>query len=338
MIDRIYSETKRSQDDIVIQLLGIAITAINTTKDLVPIACTSARHLRNNCQHFDYCAGVLSQLSQILVKPNVYLQSVIKNEFDFRVIANKCETIKEILERVTKGATNDNLPRYLMHATSQLNIVKEGARFWMRFIAVTIDHDMITAWEKDIDCVLGFFNFEAITGMAIDMNSVKEALELVHNVPSTNTSKNCQIKPPSRPTMLYGRDDLVAELTNVVINNEHLALIGPRGVGKSSVAKAIINEPLITDKFADKRFFVTYDRLNPSAITLEAFIACFAGTIGIDIAGTDLVGRISTFLHSAKCALIVLDNVETFEKVSGSSALEKIHQSLLKLHVSLVSS
>jgi hypothetical protein len=71
---------------------------------------------------------------------------------------------------------------------------------------------------------------------------------------SLNAIRNRQIEPPSRPAMLYGRDDLVAELTKHVINNEHLALIGPGGMGKSSVAKAIINEPLVADKFADRRF------------------------------------------------------------------------------------
>jgi len=123
--------------------------------------------------------------------------------------------------------------------------------------------------------------------------------------------------------MFYGRDALVAELTDLVINDEHIALIGPGGMGKSSLSKAILNEPLITEKFSDRRFFVTYDGLDPATITFEAFVTRFATALGTELAGSDPVRQLSTFLRSAR-ALVVLDNAETFEEASGSSALEKI--------------
>ncbi|KAG1819460.1 hypothetical protein EV424DRAFT_925272 [Suillus variegatus] len=69
--------------------------------------------------------------------------------------------------------------------------------------------------------------------------------------------------------MFYGREDLVAELTNLAVDDEHITLIGLGGMGKSSPAKAIINEPPATEKFADGRFFVTYDSLDHSTITFE---------------------------------------------------------------------
>ncbi|KAG1883839.1 hypothetical protein F4604DRAFT_1677546 [Suillus subluteus] len=207
-------ETEGSQDDSVSQLLGVTIAAINATKDLVPI---------------DLAKGILGTIANILT----LAQSVIKNKSDFQAIADKCETIREILGRATKDATEDDLRGHLGHALSQLNksvnrinsdvASSEEQGFWRRFFTVTIDRDKITAWEKDLDCVLGLFNFEAIAGMGIDMKLVKKALELMGNDP---------------------------KLTNLVINDEHLALIGPGGMGKSSVAKAIINEPLVMEKFA----------------------------------------------------------------------------------------
>jgi predicted ATPase len=120
--------------------------------------------------------------------------------------------------------------------------------------------------------------------------------------------------------MFYGRDELVAELTNLVINDEHVALIGPGGMGKSSLAKAILNEPLVTDKFAEQRFFVTYDGLDPSTITFEVFITRVAGVLGLELAsrGADPLRQICTFLRYTT-ALIILDNAETFEEVSAPS-------------------
>ncbi|KIK40478.1 hypothetical protein CY34DRAFT_63106, partial [Suillus luteus UH-Slu-Lm8-n1] len=114
---------------------------------------------------------------------------------------------------------------------------------------------------------------------------------------------------------------ILGTIANILNIAQHIALIGPGGMGKSSLAKAMLHEPLIIEKFADRRFFVAYDGLDPSTITFETFMTRFAGALGIEIAGTDPVRQISAFLRSAY-ALVVLDNAETFEEASASSALK----------------
>ncbi|KAG0702571.1 hypothetical protein DFH29DRAFT_999267 [Suillus ampliporus] len=301
------SEAKNEQDDIVIQSLGVAISAINATKDLVPI---------------DLAKGILGMVANILT----IAQLVIKNKSDFQAIVDKCETIREILERSTKDATDDDLPGYLRHALSQLNIsvnrinsevsTKKEQGFFKRLFSVTINRDHISGWEKDLDHVLVLFNTGAIAGMAIRFE--KLALGLEGNAASINVSKYRSKEPPSRPSMFYGRDDLVAELTDLIVNDKHIALIGPGGMGKSSLAKAILNETLVWEIFAYRRYFVTYDGLDPSTIMFDAFMTRFAGVLSIELAGTDSLGQISSFLRVAS-ALIVLDNAETFEEASASS-------------------
>ncbi|KAG2035398.1 hypothetical protein BDR03DRAFT_526393 [Suillus americanus] len=311
------SQTKQSQNDSVSQLLGVTIAAINTTKDLVPIALAQ---------------GILATIANFLT----IAQSAVKNKSDFQAIADKCETIRDILKRATKDATEDDLRRYLGHALSQLNksvnrmnseaASKTEQRFWQRFFSATIDSNQIAEWEKDLDRVIALFNFEATVRIATGV----EKLVLGLSTTSVNVLKYRPTEPPSRPAMLYGRDGLVAELTNLVINDEHLALIGPGGMGKSSVAKAIINEPLVVEKFADRRFFVTYDDLDHSTITFRTFMTRFARALGIEIAGSDTVRQISTFLRSAS-ALVVLDNAETFEEASASLVLGDIPQAIAEM-------
>ncbi|KAG1838152.1 hypothetical protein DFJ58DRAFT_846187 [Suillus subalutaceus] len=304
------SETKESSDN-AMQLLGITIAAINITRDLVPI---------------DLAKGILGTVANILI----IAQSVIKNQSDFQAIVDKCETIREILERATKHATDDDLRGYLGHALSQLNksvnhinsevASKKEQGFWQRLLSVTSDRDRIAGWEKDLDRVIPLFSAEMLVGLTIGMNMQTLGLEGNEN---GNVKRYCPPVLPSRPSMFYGREDLVAELTNLVINDEHIVLIGFGGMGKSSLAKAIINEPPAIEKFADRRFFVTYDGLDPSTITFETFTTRFAETLGIELAGANPMRQISTFLRSAT-ALIVLDNAETFEEASGSSALGEI--------------
>ncbi|KAG2065566.1 hypothetical protein BDR04DRAFT_1174363 [Suillus decipiens] len=260
------SETKRSRDDGVIQLLDGTIAVIDTAKGVVSIL---------------LARGILETIANILT----VVKTVIKNKSDFQAIANKCKTIGERLKSATKDATADDLPEYLGRAL-----------FRLKELVNNINSDIASKKEK------GFFS---------RLDFTAEWCFKVENM------------PPSRPAMLHGYDGLVAELTNLVINKKHLVLIGPGGMGKSSVAKAIINEQSIKDKFADRHFFVTYDGLDPSAITFETFMMRFVEALGIDIAGVDPLCQISSFLRSAN-TLVVLDNAETFEEASQLSASKDI--------------
>ncbi|KAG1830597.1 hypothetical protein EV424DRAFT_1553749 [Suillus variegatus] len=204
------SESKESlQDDNAMQLLDVAIMAINITKDLVPI---------------DLAKGILGTVTNILI----IAQSVIKNKSDFQAIVDKCETIREILERATKHATNDDLRGYLGHALSQLNksvnhinsevASKKEQGFWQRLLSVTSDRDRIAGWEKDLDRVIPLFSAEMLVGLTIGMNAW--TLGLKDNVHG-NVERYHPPVPPSRPSMFYGREDLIAELTNLLPWNTH---------------------------------------------------------------------------------------------------------------------
>ncbi|KAJ8591010.1 hypothetical protein M405DRAFT_815025 [Rhizopogon salebrosus TDB-379] len=300
-----FDEAKECQVDTrdEVDLLGITIAAINVTKDLVPI---------------ELAKGILGTIANILT----IAESVIKNKSDFLVIVQKCDTIRRVLARATEGATKDDLRGSLGVALSELNLSvnhvnsevasKKEQTFLGRLFFVTIDRDRIASWEKELDRVLILFNTEAIADMAIGMKRL--TLELKGNANGSNILRDCQVPvPPSRPSMFYGRDDLVAELTNLIVNDEHIALIGPGGMGKSSLAKAILNEALVIEKFAARRVFVTYDGMDPSTITFGIFMARFAKALGIELAGADPMRKICTFLRSTS-ALIVLDNAETFEE------------------------
>ncbi|OAX37543.1 hypothetical protein K503DRAFT_227290 [Rhizopogon vinicolor AM-OR11-026] len=314
------SQTEELQEDNVVQTLNFTIAAINITKDIVPI---------------DLAKGILGTITNIL---NI-VQSAIENKSDFLEIANKCDAITRVLARATDGATNDDLRGTLGDALSELNVsvnriysevasMKE-LKWWQRLFSVMIDRDQISGWEKDLDRTLVLFNTEAITGTAIRMKEL--ALGLNDNTDvSVNALKFRPTAPPSRPSMFYGRNALMAELTNLVLNDEHIALIGPGGTGKSSLSKAILNEPPITEKFGDRRFFVTYDGLDPSTMTFETFMTHLAEALGAVVAGSETMHQISVFLRSAS-ALVVLDNAEAFEEASGSPGLQKIPPAITEI-------
>ena len=85
-----------------------------------------------------------------------------------------------------------------------------------------------------------------------------------------------------------------------------MALLGPGGIGKSSLVKAILNERAVEEIFHTRRFFVPFDDILTTQITYSTFTDRIARTLGLT---TDIHG-IFAFV-SVENTLLVLDNAET---------------------------
>ena len=94
-----------------------------------------------------------------------------------------------------------------------------------------------------------------------------------------------------------------------VLRGEHVALVGPGGIGKSSIAKAIMHDERITGYFGSYRCFVTYDGVDVSMMTHDTFISRLASALAIQGSAT-LTSILSTLRSSS--TLLVIDNAETF--------------------------
>jgi tetratricopeptide (TPR) repeat protein len=135
--------------------------------------------------------------------------------------------------------------------------------------------------------------------------------------------------PPPRPSIFFGREGLLHEVLGLLLGHErsHVVLIGPGGIGKSSVAKAIVNDPVIEAKFKDRRFFVRFDDLLASQITYNIFVECIARTLGVAVSASGSHQEFSNFLRSGDI-LIVLDNAETFLDCKATGEIPRINRAI----------
>src|ERR1700730_16552140 len=64
--------------------------------------------------------------------------------------------------------------------------------------------------------------------------------------------------PPPAPEVFYGRADFVSQAVSVIRATEspHLAILGPGGIGKTTVALAILHDNDIRQMFQGRRYFV----------------------------------------------------------------------------------
>ncbi|KAG6899292.1 hypothetical protein C0993_011486 [Termitomyces sp. T159_Od127] len=115
---------------------------------------------------------------------------------------------------------------------------------------------------------------------------------------------------PPRPRVFVGRDDIVQNTTKSLLNFHNVALIGPGGIGKSTIARAVLNDERIAYRFRGRRFFARFDDMDARQVNLGTFLDQIARALGL-VTSVNVHNLISKTLSTSD-TLLVLDNAETF--------------------------
>jgi predicted AAA+ superfamily ATPase len=77
------------------------------------------------------------------------------------------------------------------------------------------------------------------------------------------------------PTIFYRREELVDNITRLILSGRaasdaaRIAIMGSGGMGKTSVALAVIHDSRIVDVFGDNRHWVPCDKAHTIPLLLE---------------------------------------------------------------------
>lgn len=103
------------------------------------------------------------------------------------------------------------------------------------------------------------------------------------------------------------------ELVSTLLQDSaRVALLGPGGIGKTSLAKSALYHAKIVDKY-DVLYFVSCE----SAATVEDLILAITTTLGFGISGR-LSKTIPAYLATKSRCFLILDNFETPWESAGS--------------------
>ena len=141
--------------------------------------------------------------------------------------------------------------------------------------------------------------------------------------PSRSDVSTSAVLPP-RPTVFHGRNEVVNRAVHLLLapGTVSLAVLGPGGIGKTSIALALLHHSQIVKQFdVPQRLFLSCEAL----VDADAIVIALAKQLQLPVSA-DLLTTVVTYFARGPRAILVLDNLETAWLAGGApvSAVDEL--------------
>ncbi|KAF8578100.1 FabD/lysophospholipase-like protein, partial [Ramaria rubella] len=135
------------------------------------------------------------------------------------------------------------------------------------------------------------------------------------------------------PECFHGREQYIEPAVEMLMGDKgvHLAILGPGGIGKTSIALAILHDQRVTNKFQEDSRFVSCEGITSDVSLVDTLCTVF-GLHHLSAANRhgDLVAYLKQN-YTTKPLLLILDNFETVWDVESEDGQDKVEHLLKTL-------
>ncbi|KZT56103.1 TPR-like protein [Calocera cornea HHB12733] len=113
---------------------------------------------------------------------------------------------------------------------------------------------------------------------------------------------------PPEPAVFFGRDELVESIVVLLLQDQtcRIPILGPGGMGKTSLAAAILNDTRIKTKYRQNIRFVSCE----GVVSADGIVQALVASLGLQSSSNLLEAVLHNLLARVR-TLLVLDNLET---------------------------
>ncbi|KAJ7713724.1 hypothetical protein B0H16DRAFT_1702273 [Mycena metata] len=291
--------------DILVNTLKIAglEVMVNTTQSLL-------KFIQTIKQDKNKCAELMEQTHDIL---NAIIGVYVKSDTGIELppstlheIANFTQTLHMIHTFIEAQQSGSKVKKFFRKGElgGLLEDCKTGLQDGIKFFQIKSSDIMSTAREMEEQAQI---RHQEMLNAIETISSSDSASSISRMYSGSYASSNSISMLPAEPKIFHGRE---SELADILKQFEHstprISILGAGGMGKTSLAQAVLHHEEIVIKYQGNRFFVACDT--------AASKAELAGLIGAHLGmkpGKDLTQAVLFRLSEGPPTLLILDNLET---------------------------
>ncbi|KAI0045836.1 hypothetical protein FA95DRAFT_1596637, partial [Auriscalpium vulgare] len=289
------------------------------------------REIGEICAQFPYIKGAAGVLSRIIVISD----TLSMNQSQWIEVNNNAQQLVSILAEAARFAEDhawiippdlQNILRLWPQELKSIeNILKQYHHqmpsVWRR-LSHLITQKQFTVKIQYCNETLKVLSKSYQFSLASTIQATKEEFAAIHR---TNTNV------PARPSIFSGRDSYMSTILELIGNKSKLpiraGILGPGGIGKTTLALAILHHPIVEHTFNERVYFVSCE----GCLSISMLVKDLAKTLGITngLEGSAIEENVLSCLGSSP-TLICIDNFETLwnggesTKVAAHNFLKRI--------------
>ncbi|KAJ7765322.1 hypothetical protein B0H16DRAFT_416636 [Mycena metata] len=324
------NSTNRGRGDAVLRYATIAASTLRDIADSspVPFLRTIAATLKSNQEEsvrlISRIDQLLSVILQLSVKGDELSPATLHNIGKFADTLQKIHSFvrsqqsKTVLKRLFRQSENTAL---LEECNSGLRDALDVFGVESSLVATTEMADMREHAEKRHEELVHLFRGGSDIQEIADSDTISLVSKSLYELGNSTTS--LVLLPPT-PKIFHGRESELDELVDLLLQSSaRVTILGPGGIGKTSLAVAALHRSEIVARYSE-RHFVSCE----SAASHDDLVATIASHIEVS-APRNLSKRIVRHFSAGPPTMLLLDNLETCWEPLGTQSQVEDFLSLL---------